>query len=435
MNEERSFEVFFNSISLESLDEYLPIIESLTKILNKKYYDSDSVQDHRLIVGSVGRKTAVYGTSDLDLLFKLPAEVYRRFDVYDTNGQSALLQEVKRVVRDRYPRTDIKGDGQAVVINFTNKSFSIDLVPAFEQNDGSFKFPDSNDGGSWKKTDPIPEQDACSDLFDATDGDGKKLCNALRVWKNALGFHFKGLLIDTLVDNFYKEGACSKKPYDLLTDLYDYLSGLNRDQSYWYALGSNQHITNDDSGAFVPKAKKAYEKLIDAVGTDEREAALTDLFGKVFSDSVVDGSLDKNEKKWASYYNVCVKEEHVENKFKVDIQCSMNIDCKVLQGGFRPSLLKDMLIKGFPLLRSRRLIFYVENARSFIGCDFYWKIRNRGEVAFQRNCIRGLILRGTPDGTHEERADFVGPHYVECYAVKNGVCIARARIDVPISAY
>lgn len=202
MDEKRSFENFFDSISLDSLSEYQSSIESLTKLLNKKYYDSDSVDDHCLVVGSVGRQTAVSETSDLDLLFVLPQEVYTRFNAYDSNGQSALLQEVKKTIKSRYPKTDIKGDGQAVVINFTDRFYSIDLVPAFEQDDGSFKFPDSNDGGSWKKTDPIPEQDACSVLFERTDGDGKRLCNALRVWKNTLGFHFKGLLIDTLVNSF-----------------------------------------------------------------------------------------------------------------------------------------------------------------------------------------------------------------------------------------
>lgn len=183
MDEKQSFENFFDSISLDSLSEYQSSIESLTKLLNKKYYGSDSVDDHCLVVGSVGRQTAVSETSDLDLLFVLPQEVYTRFNAYDSNGQSALLQEVKNTIKNRYPKTDIKGDGQAVVINFTNRFYSIDLVPAFEQDDGSFKYPDSNDGGSWKKTDPVPEQDACSVLFDKTDGDGKRLCNALRVWK------------------------------------------------------------------------------------------------------------------------------------------------------------------------------------------------------------------------------------------------------------
>ncbi|MBQ3339844.1 MAG: nucleotidyltransferase domain-containing protein, partial [Atopobiaceae bacterium] len=104
--------------------------------------------EHMLVVGSVGRGTAVLGTSDLDLLYVLPKSEYSRFDSYEGNGQSALLQDVKKALLKHWPKTNIKGDGQAVVIAFTNRKFTIDLVPAFEQADGFFKYPDSNNGGS-----------------------------------------------------------------------------------------------------------------------------------------------------------------------------------------------------------------------------------------------------------------------------------------------
>lgn len=278
-----------------------------------------------------------------------------------------------------------------------------------------------------------PEQDACSTLFEKTDGDGKRLCNALRVWKNTLGFHFKGLLIDTLVNNFHNQDDRSGEPYDLLADLFEFLSEQDREQSFWHALGSNQQVTNDDGGAFVPKAKKAHGKLIDATSSDEKEQALIDLFGKSFSDAVVDGSSDSEEAQFASKYGVAIEERFVEDIFKVDIRRSMDIDCEVIQRGFRPSLLRDMLSRHCPLLRRRSLHFFVVNAASFRDCVFYWKVRNCGEAAFQRNCIRGEIQRGNKDGFHDEKTDFVGPHYVECYAVRSGVCIARSRIEVPIS--
>ena len=86
------------------MDEYQPSIESLTKVLNKKYYDAESIDDHCIVVGSVGRKTAVSKTSDLDLLFILPHEVYTRFNAYESNGQSALLQEVKTLLEVVIPK-------------------------------------------------------------------------------------------------------------------------------------------------------------------------------------------------------------------------------------------------------------------------------------------------------------------------------------------
>ena len=99
----------------------------------------------------------------LDIIFDLPSEVYDKFDDYTSNGQSALLQEVKGVLQERYPKTDIRGDGQVVVIEFT--AYTVEFVPGFKQSDDRFKYPDTHDGGSWKYTNPIAEQEKCTCIF------------------------------------------------------------------------------------------------------------------------------------------------------------------------------------------------------------------------------------------------------------------------------
>ena len=338
------FRAFFEEIKLDSLDEYRGPIDAIAKKLDSKYYDGDSLEGYVLVVGSVGRGTAVSGTSDLNMLYVLPPDVYKKIDAYESNGH----QEVKETLRERYPRTDIKGDGQAVVVSFTNRSYTIDLVPAFAQSDGSFKYPDTHGGGSWKKTDPIPEQKACAELFEATGGDALKLCNALRVWKNSIGLHFKGLLIDILVARYFNLKDLPKGYYELLPGLFDFISNENREKAHWHALGSNQLIVNDDGGAFVPKAKKAARALSGALSSEDRENALRDVFGKVFSDCVVDPSDSSSERAWAMKYGYSPNEQYIEDKFRVDISCSMSIDCEVTQDGFRTRFLGDMLRGHFP---------------------------------------------------------------------------------------
>lgn len=66
------------------------------------------------------------------------------------------------------------------------------------------------------------------------------------------------------------------------------------------------------------------------------------------------------------------------------------------------------------------------------GLDYqvYWKVRNRGEEAIKRNQLRGEITKGNRKKT--ERTSFKGGHYVECYIINNGICVARNSIDVPI---
>ena len=80
-------------------------LKEITKKLNLKYYPDDNFndveKDHLYVVGSVGRKTTIKNTSDFDILFQLPQEVYNQYNNYSGNGQSALLQEVKNIIKER----------------------------------------------------------------------------------------------------------------------------------------------------------------------------------------------------------------------------------------------------------------------------------------------------------------------------------------------
>jgi hypothetical protein len=62
-----------------------------------------------------------------------------------------------------------------------------------------------------------------------------------------------------------------------------------------------------------------------------------------------------------------------------------------------------------------------------------WKVKNRGEEASQRQQLRGEISINTNNRRERvESTSFPGEHYVEVYAIKDGVCVARERIAVPI---
>ena len=431
-------EAFFSSIRMSSTEEYDVTVASITKVLNRHYYRSDSETEHMFVVGSVGRGTAVLGTSDLDLLYSLPKSEYSRFDSYEGNGQSALLQAVKSVLLERWPRTSVKGDGQAVVISFTNRKFTIDLVPAFEQTDGSFEYPDANSGGSWKRTDPIPEQEECALDTRVTNGNFLRLCNALRVWKDEQGFRFGGLLIDTLVHEFLEEKDGYKSfrlegAYDMLADMLEWLSRRDPEQCYWFALGSNQQVRDKGKGAFIRRAVKASADLAAADTEEGRRDVLESLFGRKFkSTSTLQSKTISDERRWEALYGCATSEEFVEDRFTVDIRNSLEIDCRVTQQGFRQMALRSMLRRHIPLLRMKTLDFHIVETDVEEPYEVYWKVRNRGRIAFERYMVRGQITKDAGRHAQIEHASFVGPHFVECYIIKDGKCVARDKIDVPI---
>ena len=433
------FEEFIKNIAPDQLDAMNTSVKEIAKKLNNHYYDLKSDETlHIYKVGSVGRETSIKGASDLDIIFDLPKDKFAQYDNYgdNSNGQSALLQEVKKVLLERYPNTDISGDGQVVVIAFTK--YTVELVPGFKQSDDSFKYPDTNGGGTWKITNPLPEIKESQNAATESNNVFIHICNMLREWKNNVGFKFGGLLIDTLTYNFLNSNDSYKSAVfadylDMIKDVFSYLKSLNKEQSYWFALGSNQHVYNSSNGEFIDKAKDAFEKL-ESISEDNYNKTLIEIFGDKFPENTSTETSD---------YAIMEKKTEcfIYQIFPVDIRYSLQIDCdvksKIKVGNcitdFSQSL-RYMLSNGFALHTGKDLVFKITKCDVPGGaesCDIYWKIKNNGQEAYNRNCFRGQIEK-TNCTEHFEQTDFKGNHYVECFLVKNGVCIAKDRINVPI---
>lgn len=62
--------------------------------------------------------------------------------------------------------------------------------------------------------------------------------------------------------------------------------------------------------------------------------------------------------------------------------------------------------------------------------DVYWQVVNNGEEAKNDNCLRGGIFRAQTLGRggliYKDSTRFSGLHWVECFIVKNGICVARS---------
>ena len=417
MQVEDNFNEFISNLQIDNLDDINTSLEGIAKKLNQKYYDN-STTDNYLIVGSMGRNTSIKGESDIDAIYELPYEVFEKFDDYESNGQSQLLNEIRDTLKEKYPSTDIKGDGQVVVISFTK--YKIELVPGFKQDNNSYKYPDTHDSGSWKITKPILEIEEANNTINNT-STYRDICQMIREWKANNGVTICGLLIDTLIKDFlgnnpeYKWKSKSDY-YELLKSVFKYLSDQDENRKQWNAMGSNQIIENKNFN-FIKKSKKAYNKLSNS--TDE-SSTLRELFGSRFPIS----------EQSANEYGHSNEEQFIEKIFPIYIMYSLKIDCEITQNGFRTGLLSEFIKKKFMIKQNRKLKFMIVENNIPKPYDIYWKVRNVGYEAIRRNCIRGQIKKGID--YLNESTNFYGPHYVECYIIKDGICVARDKISVSI---
>lgn len=177
----------------------------ITKAINREFWGSDSDTAHSYYVGSYGRGTAI-DTSDIDVLIELPRTEYERYDKYKGNGQSRLLQVVKKAVLQTYPKTSIRSDGQVIKIHFSD-GMKFELLPAFADYDrngvklGTYTYADTNNGGNWKATNPKAEQEKMRELNEKSNGLLFDTCKHIRRIRDEhyKSYHLSGIVIDAFV--------------------------------------------------------------------------------------------------------------------------------------------------------------------------------------------------------------------------------------------
>lgn len=130
-------------------------------------------------------------------------------------------------------------------------------------------------------------------------------------------------------------------------------------------------------------------------------------------------------------------EEFIEDLYPVYEQYDVVIDCKVFGNGFTLMPIQEYIENYTP--NFKKFIphnFTVKCKIGYTNCSYYdkvlWKVRNVGTEAEQRNDIRGEIKDRGKEIT--EHSKFSGPHYIECYLIRNGVCVAIGHVEVPIGA-
>lgn len=128
-------------------------------------------------------------------------------------------------------------------------------------------------------------------------------------------------------------------------------------------------------------------------------------------------------------------EEFADERFKLALTHHVKITCEVTEptGGNRAQRRRALKSRGGRVPKCRKLLFKVVGTDVVGSYQVYWKVRNRGPEAEKRHLPRGEIIRDEGKQQRSETTDFAGDHFVECYVVQNGVCVAAAREPVVIT--
>jgi len=302
-----------------------------------------------------------------------------------------------------------------------------------------------------------------TDLFERTDGDGyakwfesrnsitgdKKLVHVVRLLKyirdTQKKFEAKSIVLTTLLGNQVYDGDDKALYSDLPTTFKNVLLRLD---SYLQANPNVPNVRNpilesEDFNRHWDQNK--YEKFREAI---HNYAILAD---DAYNDPNEEGSLGKWQKLFGDQFgvgqksfatsqriNFVAKNREADEEFLSDlgirenISHTLTINALVTQDGWRPFLLRAAM----ELLRKKRsLKFTIEHCDVLEPYSIKWKVKNLGQEAADRGQLRGEITDDNGFRNKDEYTLYEGSHYVECYIIKDGVCVAADRIDVPIGRF
>jgi hypothetical protein len=163
-----------------------------------------------LVIGSHTRDTAIHLKSDVDYFAKLGIDDVTRGG--SRVSSTTTVDRTKKALQTRFPQTDVRVDGPAVVVGFGSGQGAVDVVPGVwvGTTDTAPKYPvyEIPDGaGNWMRTSPQRHAKYLRDEDEKAKGKLSRVIKLMKGWKYArspkvpiLGFHLELLLAS--------EGVC-----------------------------------------------------------------------------------------------------------------------------------------------------------------------------------------------------------------------------------
>lgn len=391
-------------------------------------------------IGSFPRYTAIRPLHDLDILYKIGS-----WDEDKKNPEN-ILKDLEDKFKKEYKnptsyKLEIKVQTHSISFLFMDgdeEYFGVDIVPAMnrgtnEFGDETFYVPEivkfrshnrreffykslreSNQKMQWIKTDPLGYITVASNI-NKSNSDFRKSVKLIKGWKN----HCKQLNEEFKLKSFHLE--------QLITEQLK----LNANQTIYDSIFECLANLKDKVRKASIKDRADDEKFIDQYVEDLNEYQIKLIHQAVDAalKHLEDFDGDVEEIVNAGFFERSPKEEFLfDSKIPVfeDETLTFDIDGFIKNvPGFRPYTARLSSFGG-KVTKGNSIKFHI--VKNDTGNDSRkWKIKNddkstepRGEIGYENESIRA------------ETTAYYGSHYTECYAIKNGVCIARSQSKVII---
>jgi hypothetical protein len=354
------------------------------------------------------------------------------------------IEQLYTAFRDSATYAKLAGrKGRCVTIDYANE-FHLDVVPLVLRADGQAYIVNRTDN-RFERTNPEGFNAWLDERNRVADGHLVEVIRLLKYLRDhKQTFSVKSVILTTLLGQVVNDarllndpayyGSMASALYHVTQDLDDYLQAnpvmpVIADPS---CDGENFNHRWDDAqyANFRDRFHTYTAKIAEAYGEPDEATAIRlwqVVFGSEFKSPPPKLAPLDEEIAAAKTEQFLGRDHHV---VMGPLPYRLKINARAIKKpGFRTF---DLPKNGNRVTKNRRLRFTIVDCNVPGDYQVYWKIKNTGEEAFAAEALRGEIVRDNGTNTHEESTLYRGSHYVECYVVKDGKCVARDRQQVTV---
>lgn len=319
----------------------------------------------------------------------------------------------------------------------------------FKENENDDEYKYEHCGSEWRERNPRAITNWFNDQNKVHDSRLREIARLLKMFsKSREHWEMPGGLIQSVLCDEHCESS-----YKRLDERFYYTLELIKNR-----LESNKDVLNptDSSQSLILVQKdttkvsnlynrlSTYLKKLDILfentcTEDQAISAWSEFFNHSYWENLQENrSLNEMAKSYSTiiepYYDFRETEEFIEYIAPINLKNTLQLDCNIVKGDKQIDKLSNVLKNG-QTLNSGLGLYFIATTNALPPYKVYWKVKNRGKVAKKNDNIRGQLIpsmiKENPLFHYEETA-FDGDHFVECFIIKKGTCIARNRIKVPI---
>ena len=306
----------------------------------------------------------------------------------------------------------------------------------------------------FEDTNPIGFTDWLQDKDATTSGNLRRVLRLLKYLRDQCNaFNIKSVLLTTLVGEVVTPTRAVLAP-GCYRDTPSALVTIVQDLDAWLQVRPNKPSLVDPScpstsfdhrwtdaqyATFREKIHDLAPKIQAAYDEPTANASLTswqEVFGSAFKAPTATASAAEEVAKAARVdrSDRAPQEDFIDELFPVAVSHEVYIDCEVSESTYSNRAARRSALRSRKgrVPKKRDLLFNVTSTTVAEPYEVYWKIRNHGDEATIKNQLRGKIEPDAGQRQRRENTSYTGHHFVDCYIVKNGVCVATARQQVVI---